>query len=425
MVCVPLILSLSKYENGFLTFPDMSVDPKAWQTLTRGVVEILSEEELKAKLAKGKPLNIKLGVDPTAPDIHLGFTVVMRKLRQFQDLGHRVILIVGDYTATVGDPSGRNKTRPILSHEEVLRNAETYKQQFFKIVDAAKTTVVYNGDWFSKMTFTEVTRLLAQITVAQMLEREDFKNRYEGGQPISLHEFLYPLMQGYDSVVIDADVELGGTDQKFNVLRGRELQRAMNKEPQVGMFLPILLGTDGREKMSKSLGNTIGVNEPPQAIYHKLYSLPDSLIESYFQLLTDISMEDVRSRLTDVTAGKSNPNALKDELARNIVTQYHGAEAAEKAAQEEKSIHAGESLPEDMAVIEVESGEHWIPALMTQAGLVKSNGEGRRLIENGGVSFDGEKILDAKAKVMVSGEHVLRAGKRSFVKIQALKTSPR
>jgi tyrosyl-tRNA synthetase len=268
------------------------------------------------------------------------------------------------------------------------------------------------------MTFTEVTRLLAQITVAQMLEREDFKNRYESGQPISLHEFLYPLMQGYDSVVIDADVELGGTDQKFNVLRGRELQRAMDKEPQVGMFLPILLGTDGREKMSKSLGNTIGVNEPPQAIYHKLYSLPDSLIESYFQLLTDIPLDEVRDKLAEAASGKLSPNVLKDELARNIVAQYLGAEAAEKAAQEEKRIHAGESLPEEMPVVYVTAGEHWVPALLTQAELVKSNGEGRRLIENGGVSFDGEKISDAKAKVTVSGEHVLRAGKRGFVKIQ-------
>jgi len=399
----------------------MSLSSQAWQTLTRGVVEILSEEELKAKLARGKPLNIKLGVDPTAPDIHLGFTVVMRKLRQFQDLGHRVILIIGDYTATVGDPSGRNKTRPILSHAEVLQNAETYKQQFFKIVDPAKTTMVHNGDWFSKMTFTEVTRLLAQITVAQMLEREDFKNRYESGQPISLHEFLYPLMQGYDSVVIEADVELGGTDQKFNVLRGRELQRAMGKEPQVGLFLPILLGTDGREKMSKSLGNTIGISEPPQSVYHKLYSLPDPLVESYFQLLTDVPLDEVRGKLADVASGKLNPNALKDELARNIVTQYHGAEAAEKAAQEEKSIHAGESLPTDMPTLSVEAGEHWVPALLTQAELVKSNGEGRRLIENGGVSFDGEKISDSKAKVIVSGDHVLRAGKRGFAKIQTAK----
>ncbi len=394
------------------------MDPKAWQTITRGVSEIISEAELKAKLERGKPLNIKLGVDPTAPDIHLGFTVVMRKLRQFQDLGHRVILIVGDYTATVGDPSGRNKTRPILTHKEVLANSETYKKQFFKIVDPERTVVTYNGDWFSKMTFTEVTQLLSEITVAQMLEREDFQNRYRNGQPISLHEFLYPMMQAYDSVQIEADVELGGMDQKFNVLRGRELQRSMGKEPQIGMFLPILLGTDGREKMSKSLGNTIGIDEPPQVMYHKLYTLPDPLMESYFQLLTSLPMEDVKSRLADIGAGKTNPNALKDELARNIVAQYHGTEAAEEAAQKERRIHAGEALPETMPEISLPSGEHWVPELLFKAGISKSNGEGRRLIENGGVIWDGEKITDAKAKVTVSGEHLLRAGKRNFVKIR-------
>lgn len=226
-----------------------------WKIISRGALEIIDEVDLRKKLAKNIPLNIKLGVDPTAPDIHLGFTVVMRKLRQFQDLGHRVILIVGDYTATVGDPSGKNKTRPILSHEDVLKNAETYKQQFFKIVDPAKTKVVYNGEWFSKLSFTETTKLMSEITVAQMLERDDFQKRYRSGQPISLHEFLYPMMQAYDSVMIEADVELGGMDQKFNVLRGRELQRSRGKEPQVGLFLPILLGTDGKEKMSKSLGN--------------------------------------------------------------------------------------------------------------------------------------------------------------------------
>ncbi len=378
-------------------------------------MEIISEPELKAKLSRGKPLNVKLGVDPTAPDIHLGFTVVMRKLRQFQDLGHRVVLIIGDYTATVGDPSGRSKTRPILNHEEVWANAETYKKQFFKIVDPKRTEVVYNGEWFSKMNFNEVTKLLSEITVAQMLEREDFQNRYRGGQPISLHEFLYPMMQAYDSVRIEADVELGGMDQKFNVLRGRELQRSLGKEPQVGMFLPILLGTDGREKMSKSLGNTVGIDEPPQSMYHKLYSLPDSLIESYFQLLTDVPMDAVRNRM----AVKENPNALKDELARYIVTQYHGVEAAERAAQKERKIHAGEAVPETAPVIRVETGEHWVPALLAQAGMAKSNGEGRRLIENGGVTFDGVKVTDPKAKVKVAGEHVLRAGKRNFAKITA------
>jgi tyrosyl-tRNA synthetase len=397
----------------------MSIDLKTWNILTRGVVEIIGEEELKAKLARGVPLNIKLGVDPTAPDIHLGFTVVMRKLRQFQDLGHNVILIVGDYTATVGDPSGKSKTRPILGHAEVLANAETYKQQFFKIVDPARTKVVYNGDWFSKMTFTDVTRLMAQITVAQMLEREDFKNRYEGGQPISLHEFLYPLMQGHDSVEIKADVELGGTDQKFNVLRGRELQRALGMEPQVGIFLPILLGTDGREKMSKSLGNTIGVTDTPQDMYHKLFSLPDALVESYFQLLTEVPLEDVRLKLGQVAEGSLHPNTLKEELAGIIVTQYHGQDAAEKARHEEKKIHAGDILPEDMPVFRVAPGEHFLPGLMVLTGQAKTNGDARRLIENRGVSFDDAKVLDTKANVTVTGEHVLRTGKRNFARIIA------
>jgi len=394
-------------------------DNDAWKLITRGVLEIIEEEDLRKKLAKGAPLNIKLGVDPTAPDIHLGFTVVMRKLRQFQDLGHRVILIVGDYTATVGDPSGKNKTRPILTHEEVLKNAETYKQQFFKIVDPAKTKVVYNGDWFSKLDFTGVTKLMSQITVAQMLEREDFQNRYRNHQPISLHEFLYPMMQAYDSVMIDADVELGGMDQKFNVLRGRELQRGLGKEPQVGLFMPILLGTDGKEKMSKSLGNYVGVSEPPQVMYHKLYALPDVLIESYFQLLTDAPLEAVQAKVEDMRAGKLNPNVLKDELARDIVTQYHGAEAAEKAAAQERKIHAGEALPEDLPALTVPAGDHWIPELMVKAGQAKSNGEARRLIENGGVSFDDAKVGDPKAKAAVSGSHLLKCGKRNFVRIVA------
>lgn len=394
-------------------------DRDAWKTISRGVLEIIEEDDLRKKLAKGTPLNIKLGVDPTAPDIHLGFTVVMRKLRQFQDLGHTVILIVGDYTATVGDPSGKNKTRPILTHEEVLKNAETYKQQFFKIVDPARTRVVYNGEWFAKLTFTEVTNLMSQITVAQMLEREDFRNRYESHKPISLHEFLYPMMQAYDSVMIDADVELGGMDQKFNVLRGRELQRGLGKEPQVGLFMPILLGTDGKEKMSKSLGNYIGVSEPPQAMYHKLYALPDALIESYFQLLTDVPLEDVQAKIGDVKAGRLNPNALKEQLARDIVTQYHGAEAAEKAAAQERKIHSGEAVPEDIPAITVPAGEHWLPELIVKAGLAKSNGEGRRLIENGGVSFDEAKVTDPKAKAAVSGTHLLKCGKRSFARIVA------
>jgi tyrosyl-tRNA synthetase len=279
--------------------------------------------------------------------------------------------------------------------------------------------VRYNGEWFGKMTFLEVIRLLGQITVAQMLEREDFKNRYEGGQPISLHEFLYPMMQGHDSVEIDADVELGGTDQKFNVLRGRELQRALGKEPQAGLFLPILLGTDGREKMSKSLGNYIGIDEAPQDMFHKLFSLPDTLVESYFQLLTDVPLEDVREKLSRVASGELHPNTLKEELAGLIVTQYHGKDAAEGAAQAEKKIHAGDILPEDMPLFKVDAGDHFLPALMVTTGQAKTNGEARRLIENSGVSFDGVKVLDPKASVTVTGEHVLRTGKRNFARIAA------
>lgn len=395
----------------------------AWKLITRGALEIIDEADLRKKLAKGSPLNIKLGIDPTTPHVHLGFTVVMRKLRQFQDLGHRVILIVGDYTATVGDPSGKNKTRPILSHEEVLRNAETYKQQFFKIVDPSKTKVVYNGEWFSRLSFTQVTELMSQITVAQMLEREDFQNRYRNRQPISLHEFLYPMMQAYDSVMIDADVELGGMDQKFNVLRGRELQRGLGKEPQVGLFLPILLGTDGKEKMSKSLGNYIGISEPPQDMYHKLYALPDALIESYFQLLTDVPLEDIQAKLADMRAGKVGPNLLKDELARDIVTQYHGAEAAEKAAAQERKIHAGEAVPENIPTVIAPAGEIWLPELIVAAGFAKSNGEARRLIENGGVSYGETKISDPKAKVGVTDSiSILKCGKRNFAAVKSGET---
>jgi tyrosyl-tRNA synthetase len=397
----------------------MALDPKHWETVQRGVVEIIGEDDLRRKMEAGRTLRVKLGIDPTSPHVHLGFTVVMRKLRQFQDMGHQVVLIVGDYTATVGDPSGKNKTRPILTHEEVLQNAETYKREFFKIVDPERTEVVFNGEWFASMSFTEVTRLMSEITVAQMLEREDFKNRYEGGQPISLHEFLYPMMQAYDSVKIKADIELGGTDQKFNVLRGRELQRAWGQEPQVGLFLPILIGTDGKEKMSKSLGNTIGIDEDPQSMYHKLFALPDALVASYYELLTDRPKAAIEADSSAVASGSLHPNAWKAELARLIVTEYHGAEAAERATAQEAKIHAGQALPDDMPVVEVDAREYGVPELLVLASLVKSNGEGRRLVENGGVRFDEEKVADAKVRVTISGEHVLRAGKRQFAKVVA------
>jgi tyrosyl-tRNA synthetase len=392
--------------------------------LLRGVIETVPTDEFKKKIENSvktnKPLRIKLGVDPTAPDVHLGHTVVMRKLAQFQKLGHTVILIVGDYTATVGDPSGKNKTRPRLSHEEVLEHATTYQEQFFKIVDRDKTEIVMNGDWFSKMTFAELTKLMSRMTVAQMLEREDFSNRYKSGSPISLHEFLYPLMQGYDSLMIEADVEIGGTDQKFNVLRGREIQVAEGQEPQIGLFMPILLGTDGKEKMSKSLGNYVGVNEAADVMYHKVYTIPDSQIQSWFELLTDKPLVEIEKMVEEIAAGNLNPNQVKEELALDIVSQYHGKEAAEVAKAKEKEVHSGQAIPSDAPVINLEASEVGILSLAVQCGAFQSNGEARRMVQNGGLKLDGEKQSDPRAQIALESgrEYILQAGKRKFFRIQ-------
>lgn len=399
--------------------------------LKRGVLELIDEKDLLAKLersvATGVPLRVKLGVDPTAPDIHLGFTVVMRKLRQFQDLGHQVVLIVGDYTATVGDPSGKNKTRPRLSHEQVLANAESYKSQFFRIVDPARTEVVYNGEWFGKMTFSQTTELMSRITVAQMLEREDFQNRHAAGNPISLHEFLYPLMQGLDSVMVRADVELGGTDQKFNVLRGRELQRDPDlpsifgmptQESQVGLFMPILLGTCGREKMSKSLGNYVGITEPPQVMYHKVYSIPDSQVESWTTLLTDLPMTEIVAWKTRAAEDGAAINAWKAWLAGEIVRQYHGAAASAEAASLEAAVHRGDALPDDTPEVARDAAWAGILDLLVAVGAVPSRGEAKKLVQNGGVQMGGEKVSDLVA-TLPAGPFVLKAGKRKFWKISA------
>jgi tyrosyl-tRNA synthetase len=399
------------------------------QILERGVAELIDRAELLSKLersvATGKPLRIKLGVDPTAPDIHLGFTVVMRKLRQFQDLGHQVVLIVGDYTATVGDPSGKNKTRPRLSHEQVLQNAESYKEQFFRIVDPSRTEVVYNGQWFGKMSFSQTTELMARITVAQMLEREDFQNRHASGNPISLHEFLYPLMQGLDSLMIRADVELGGTDQKFNVLRGRELQRDPTlpglfglevQEPQVGLFMPILLGTCGREKMSKSLGNYVGITEPPQVMYHKVYSIADSQVESWTLLLTDLPVAEIEAWKESVASDGTRINAWKAWLAGDIVRQYHGETAAFEAAQREAAVHRGDALPDDTPELARDPSWTGILDLLVAAGAVSSRGEAKKLVQNGGVQIDNAKVADIAAPIPEEA-FVLKAGKRRFWKV--------
>ncbi len=399
------------------------------ELLQRGVVELIDEKDLLAKLEKsvatGKPLRIKLGVDPTAPDIHLGFTVVTRKLRQFQDLGHQVVLIVGDYTATVGDPSGKSKTRARLTHAQVLKNAETYQEQIFRIVDREKTEIVYNGEWFGTLSFDKVTELMSRITVAQMLERQEFQNRYASGSPISLHEFLYPLMQGLDSVMIEADVELGGTDQKFNVLRGRELQRDADlceifgkpaQEPQVGLFMPILIGTDGKEKMSKSTGNYVGISEPAQVMYHKIYTIPDDLAESWTTLLTDLSLEEIEQWKSKVLADGAQINAWKAWLAGDIVAQYHGEAASKEAAEREAAVHRGEALPEDTPEFQAGAEIANLLDLLVACGAVPSRGEGKKLLQNGGVTVDGAKGFDPNSSLPTQA-FILRAGKRKFWKV--------
>jgi len=390
--------------------------------LMRGVQEIVPENEFEKKLQKSidtdTPLRIKLGVDPTAPDIHLGHTVVMRKLRQFQDLGHQVVLIIGDYTAMIGDPSGRNQTRPRLSHEQVMGNAKEYQEQFFKIVKKEQTEIRHNGDWFSKMSFEKVTELAGSITIAQMLEREDFKNRYANKQPISLHEFLYPLMQGYDSVEIESDIEIGGTDQKFNVLRGRDLQLRGNKTLQVGLFMPILLGTDGKQKMSKSLGNYVGINESADIMYHKIYNIPDNLAESWFELLTDKPKNEIADLLNgDILAAKKS-------LALDIVSQYHGEQAANAAKEKEKSVHSGNidwenpsNLPDDAVIKDIEDRDYTNLDILDLTEAFSSKGEARRMLANNGVKINGKIITNANEildRNVVKNRCFVQIGKRKF-----------
>ncbi len=391
--------------------------------LLRGVIEVVPHDSLEKKLQvsydTGKPLRIKLGVDPTAPDVHFGHTVVMRKLRQFQDLGHTVVLIVGDYTAMIGDPSGRNKMRPRLSHEQVLENAKEYQEQFFKIVRREQVEIHYNGEWFSKLPFNKVTELMGQFTVAQMLEREDFQNRYASNQPISLHEFMYPMMQGYDSVAIESDVELGGTDQKFNVLRGRDLQIFEGKEPQIGMFMPILLGTDGKVKMSKSLRNYVGVSEPSDVMFHKIYSLADNLIQNWFELLTDEPMDSILKMVEMIQSSTLNPNEAKRRLALNIVTQYYGADAAQAAEQTEIAVHSGNAIPSDASESQVSPGTYKVVDLLVEINAFASKGEARRMVQNGGVKMNGEKISDVQLDIVIVGADslLIQVGKRNFFKV--------
>lgn len=384
--------------------------------IKRGAEEVLVESELVEKLKRGEPLRIKAGFDPTAPDLHLGHTVLINKLRQFQELGHQVIFLIGDFTGMIGDPSGKSTTRPPLTREQVLDNAETYKTQVFKILDPAKTEVAFNSTWMDKLTPADFIRLSSQYTVARMLERDDFQKRYEGNQPIAIHEFLYPLVQGYDSVALRADVELGGTDQKFNLLMGRELQRAYGQSSQCIVTMPLLEGLDGVKKMSKSLGNYVGIQEAPGAMYTKLVSMPDSLMWRYFELLSFRSMEEIEQFKADVAAG-ANPRDIKIKLAEEIVARFHGEEAAANAHRSAGNRLKDGELPDDLPEVELLSIEDMpVSSVLNKAGLVKNAAAARDLLSAGSVKVDGE-VVDRGFVFKLGSSHVCQAGKKAFARI--------
>ncbi|MEN3001088.1 MAG: tyrosine--tRNA ligase [Armatimonadota bacterium] len=393
--------------------------------LKRGAEEIITEAELRAKLERGQPLRVKLGIDPTAPDVHLGWAVVLRKLRQFQDFGHIACLIVGDFTAMIGDPTGRSKTRRQLPREEVMAYVEKLKPQLFRILDPARTEVYYNADWLGKMSFAEVIQLASKYTVARILEREDFATRLATNQPLGIHEILYPLCQGYDSVAIRADVELGGSDQRFNNLVGRDLQREFGQQPQVVFLMPLLIGLDGKEKMSQSLGNYIGISEPPDQMFGKVMSLPDELMTHYFVLCTDVPLEEVQALERDWREGRVNPRDVKRRLAREIVALYHGRDAAEHADEQFMRIFSRRELPSEAAEAVIpmhllrEDGTILLAALIAAIGLAPSNSEARRLIQGGGVELDGQRVPDPNARFtpeQLAGR-LLRVGKHRFARL--------
>jgi len=394
--------------------------------IKRGSEEIISEEELIKKLEKSRkekrPLRIKQGFDPNAPDIHLGHTVGLRKMRQFQDLGHDVYFLIGDFTGMIGDPSGQTVTRKQLTEEEVKKNAETYKEQVFKILNPEKTIIEFNSHWLGKLSFSEVLKICSKYTVARMLERDDFATRYKEEKPIGIHEFLYPLMQGYDSVALQADVELGGTDQKFNLLVGRIIQREYGQEPQVIITMPLLEGTDGVEKMSKSLNNYIGINELPQVMYGKVMSIPDSLMIRYFELVTDVSLNEIDKIKIDLESDNIHPRDVKKRLAREIVRLYHGQNASLIAEEEFEKIFKKKLYPEEIKELvlkkdNLKEGKIWITELIAISGLVSSKSEARRLIEQGGVRINGEKVSDPNLDLTVEEGMILKIGRLNFIKL--------
>lgn len=390
--------------------------------IQRGAEEIIPIDELEIKIKRsietGIPLNIKLGADPSRPDLHLGHTVVLKKLRHFQDLGHQAILIIGDFTGMIGDPTGRSKTRPPLTLEETREFGKTYFEQASKVIDGTRAKIVYNSEWLAKMTFEDVIKLASKYTVARMLERDDFEKRYRNGEPISIHEFLYPLAQAMDSVAIKADVELGGTDQKFNLLVGRDIQREYGQEPQVILTMPILPGTDGVEKMSKSLDNYIGISEPPNEIYGKTMSIPDSLIYTYFELVTDVSKDELELIKKQLQDPAVNPRDLKRKLARTIVEQYYSKEAAQSAEENFDRIFVRKEIPDEVIEVTIDSGSASnIITLLRNIGAAPSNSEARRLIDQGGVSINGEKITNANQTLQIQNESIIKVGKRKFYKL--------
>jgi tyrosyl-tRNA synthetase len=392
------------------------------ELLLGGTEEVISPDELLEKLERSAerrlPLRVKQGFDPSSPGIHIGHAVGLRKLRQFQDLGHLVVLIVGDYTGMVGDPSEKSATRPMLTHDEVLQNARTYQDQFFSIVDRERTEVRFNGEWFSAMSFGDIMQLASHFTVARLLERDDFHKRYRDGAPISIHEFFYPLMQAYDSVAVHADVEIGGTDQKFNLLVGRKIQRDYGQDSQIVMTLPLLVGTDGAEKMSKSLGNTVDIADPPREMYGRLMSIPDTAIPVYLKLATTLGDAEVSRLLVQLEDPSFNPMELKRLLARQVVGMYHDATAAERAEEEFVRVFSQREAPEDMPTYRMPPDEKlWIVRVLTEAGLARSSSDARRLLRQGAVSIDGQRVEDENLELEVSSPVVLKVGKKRFLRV--------
>ncbi len=392
------------------------------EILKRGTVDFVGEEDLLKRLSSGKPLRVKWGADPSAPDLHLGHMVVLRKLRAFQDLGHMVVFLIGDFTGMIGDPSGKNETRKPLSEEVVKKNAKTYQEQVFRILDKSRTEVVYNSKWLSKMGLPEVMKLMSQYSVARMLERGDFKERFKENREISMVEFLYPLMQGYDSVEIKADVELGGHDQIFNLLVGRELQKAYGQGPQVVITMPLLEGTDGKMKMSKSLNNYIGFTESPKEIFGKTMSIPDEMMLKYYELLTDTSAAGINGIKEGLKNGSLHPKEVKKGLGKIFVRHFYDHKAADAAEAEFESVFGQNKLPEDMPVFklktsDLEGGSISVTKLIVMSGLLESGGEAKRMIKGGGVKLNEEKVTDEAVKISPKGELILSVGKRKFVKV--------